>query len=88
VTTETADYVETVGAMRSFAERINHAQSGNPAKFATVLSALVNAENPPLRLALSSDTVALIESKNAVVAKELDAWRTLSFSTNFEQAAP
>jgi hypothetical protein len=31
--------------------------------------------------------VALIERKNAAVAQELDAWRALSLSTDFDQPA-
>jgi len=55
---EIADYAETVGVVRKFAGSANHVQPGNPAKLATALLALVNAENPPLRLPLGSDTVA------------------------------
>jgi NAD(P)-dependent dehydrogenase (short-subunit alcohol dehydrogenase family) len=87
VSTEIADYAETVGAVRKLAASISHAQPGNPAKLATALLALVKAEEPPLRLALGSDTVALIERKNAAVAKELDAWHALSLSTDFEPTA-
>jgi hypothetical protein len=73
--------------VRRFAGTANHAQPGDPAKLATALLALVSAENPPLRLPLGSDTVALIERKNAAVAQELDAWRALSLSTDFDQPA-
>ncbi|HYF88040.1 oxidoreductase [Azospirillum sp.] len=83
VTAEIADYAETVGAMRRFAVDANHAQPGDPAKFAKAMLTLAGAENPPLRLAVGSDTVAHIERKNAAVAKELDAWRELSLSTDF-----
>ncbi|WP_311886606.1 MULTISPECIES: oxidoreductase [unclassified Pseudomonas] len=80
---ELADYSETVGKMRAFAEAANHAQPGDPQKFAEAMLALVNAPNPPQRLALGSDTVARIEAKNRLVAQELAEWNELALSTDF-----
>ncbi|WP_252272947.1 oxidoreductase [Pseudomonas subflava] len=80
---ELADYDETVGAMRTFAAAANHAQPGDPAKFAEAMLALANAEQPPLRLPLGSDALARIEQKHAQVEAELQAWRTLTLSTDF-----
>jgi len=82
-----ADYAGTVGAVRSFAAGANHAQPGDPAKLATAILALVGAEQPPLRLPLGSDTVALIERKNRSVTDELARWRSLSLSTDFAPGA-
>lgn len=84
---EIEDYAETVGAMRRFAAGANHAQPGNPAKLAKALIALVNAPKKPLRLPLGSDTVARIEAKNAKVAAELEDWRTLALSTDWDAKA-
>ncbi|MDT3312771.1 oxidoreductase [Pseudomonas sp. rhizo66] len=80
---ELADYDETVGKMRAFAEAANHAQPGDPLKLAEAMLVLVNAPNPPLRLALGSDTVARIEAKNRWVAQELAEWNELALSTDF-----
>lgn len=80
---ELADYDATVGAMRNHAEAANHAQPGNPEKLAEALLALVNASNPPQRLALGSDAVARIEAKHRAVEQELAQWRALSLSTDF-----
>ncbi|TMU78930.1 SDR family NAD(P)-dependent oxidoreductase [Pseudomonas fluorescens] len=77
------DYAETVGKMRALAETANHAQPGDPLKFAEAILALVNAPNPPQRLALGSDTVARIEAKNRLVAQELAEWNELALSTDF-----
>ena len=63
------DYDETVGKMRTFAE---------------AMLALVNAPNPPQRLALGSDTIARIEAKNRLVAQELADWSELALSTDFK----
>lgn len=78
------DYDETVGKMRTFAEAANHAQPGDPLKFAEAMLALVNAPSPPQRLALGSDTVARIEAKNRLVAQELAEWNELALSTDFK----
>lgn len=80
---ELPDYDETVGKMRVFAEAANHAQPGDPLKFAEAMLALVNAPNPPLRLALGSDTIARIEAKNRLVTQELADWNELALSTDF-----
>lgn len=81
---ELPDYDETVGAMRRFAKDANHAQPGDPSKFADAMLTLVGAANPPQRLALGSDTVARIEAKNRFVADELAQWHTLAMSTDFD----
>ncbi len=81
---ELADYDDTVGAMRRFAKDYNHTQLGDPVKFAEAILALVNAPKPPQRLPLGSDTVARIEAKNEFVVSELNEWRDLAMSTDFQ----
>jgi len=81
---ELSDYDDTVGKMRKFAEGANHAQPGDPLKFAEAMLALVNAPNPPQRLAMGSDTVALVGEKNRFVDVELAEWKELSISTDFK----
>lgn len=80
---ELPDYDETVGAMRRFAEGANHAQPGDPSKFAGAMLELVNAANPPQRLALGSDAVARIAAKHSLVDGEVAEWKALSMSTDF-----
>jgi len=81
---EQSDYDETVGKMRQFAEGANHAQPGDPLKFAEAMLALVNAPNPPQRLAMGSDTVAIVGEKNRLVEAELLEWKELSISSDFK----
>lgn len=80
------DYAATVGAMREYAADNNHAQPGDPARLAVALVQLAHTPEPPLRLPLGSDTVAVIERKNASVATELEQWRALALSTDFAAA--
>ncbi|MBW0236156.1 oxidoreductase [Pseudomonas sp. D1HM] len=81
---ELSDYDETVGKMRQFAEGANHAQPGDPLKFAEAMLTLVNAPNPPQRLAMGSDTVAIVGEKNRLVEAALLEWKELSISTDFK----
>jgi hypothetical protein len=44
---------------------------------------LVDAQAPPLRLPLGTDTLKAIAEKNAYVTQETETWRALSASTDF-----
>jgi NAD(P)-dependent dehydrogenase (short-subunit alcohol dehydrogenase family) len=77
------DYRDTVGKTRDHAADVNHGQRGDPRKLAKAFMQLVKSENPPTRLPLGSDTVERIESKNAHVAQELEAWRNVATSTDW-----
>jgi len=83
---EIDDYVQSAGLVRSKAREISHNQPGNPDRLAEVLLSFVEAENPPVRLPLGSDTVAAIEAKHASDAELLSRWRSVSVSTDFEPA--
>ena len=77
------DYADTVGRMRTFAAAANHQQPGDPQRLAQVIVRLAAESKPPTRLALGSDTVARIEQKHRDVGRELDLWRSVSWSTDF-----
>jgi len=77
------DYDETSGNVRRFAVGMNHNQPGDPQKLATALVTLVDAQTPPLRLPLGTDTLKAIAEKNEYVTTETEAWKTLAASTDF-----
>jgi len=77
------DYDETSGKLRRVAGEINHNQPGDPAKLATAMIRLVDAERPPLRLPLGTDTLKALAEKNAHVTAETETWKSLSASTDF-----
>lgn len=81
------DYAETVGVMRAFAAGANHQQPGNPQKLASAILKLADAQEPPLRLQLGSDTVSAVRTKNLQVEKELAQWIGVALSTDFEPPA-
>jgi NAD(P)-dependent dehydrogenase (short-subunit alcohol dehydrogenase family) len=78
-----ADYHETAGATRVRAAQVSHAQPGDPQRLAQVLVDFVDAENPPVRLPLGSDTAAATEAKAAELLEVVDAWRAVAVSTDF-----
>jgi NAD(P)-dependent dehydrogenase (short-subunit alcohol dehydrogenase family) len=78
------DYDETSGKVRRLAVEMNHNQPGNPDKLATALVTLADAQKPPLRLPLGSDTLKAIADKSAYVMAETETWKALSASTDFD----
>ena len=82
-----ADYSATAGAVREHAKVISHNQPGDPAKLARAIVSLAGNPAAPLRMPFGSDTVAAIEAKHAFVAAELERWRSLAVSTDFEAVA-
>jgi NAD(P)-dependent dehydrogenase (short-subunit alcohol dehydrogenase family) len=80
------DYTTTAGAVREKARVISHNQPGDPDKLAAAILQVANHPKAPMRLALGSDTVAAIEEKNRSVQAELDAWRELSLSTDYQES--
>ncbi|MFJ9534923.1 oxidoreductase [Herbaspirillum sp. NPDC101396] len=79
-----AQYADSVGVMRTLMAGANHKQPGDPAKLASAILKLADDANPPLRLALGSDTVAAIQKKNQAVEAELQQWMAVSTSTNHD----
>jgi NAD(P)-dependent dehydrogenase (short-subunit alcohol dehydrogenase family) len=77
------DYDGTSGNLRRLAVDINHNQPGDPKKLATAVVSLVDAQTPPLRLPLGTDTLRAIAEKNAYVTTETQTWEALSSSTDF-----
>ncbi|CAJ1496853.1 oxidoreductase [[Mycobacterium] holstebronense] len=75
------------GKMRVTAGERNHDQPGDPVKAAAAIIAVVESERPPVRLLLGNDTIAAVEGKLAHVQAELDQWRDVSASTDFDDVA-
>ncbi|BAY76917.1 short-chain dehydrogenase/reductase SDR [Nostoc linckia NIES-25] len=81
--TEIPDYAQTVGKTRNLASERNYQQQGDPTKLAQAILEIVNADTPPLRLPLGTDTLEVIAQKNAYVEQETAQWRTLAESTDY-----
>jgi NAD(P)-dependent dehydrogenase (short-subunit alcohol dehydrogenase family) len=81
-----AAYADTVGTFLDTVKAAGGRQPGDPDKAVAAICRLADATEPPLRLPLGSDCVALVEGKLTAVAEELGQWRDLSLSTDFQPA--
>ena len=77
-------YTETVGATRAYIEREDGRQAGDPAKAAAAILAALDADQPPLRLALGGDAVDGLRAKHERLRAELARWEDLARATAFD----
>lgn len=84
ISTEIADYADTVGAIRNGLPASDQQQEGDPAKAAAALVATVGRADAPLRLVLGPDAVQAVRGKLATVAAELDATAHLGLNTGID----
>lgn len=79
------DYDATAGAARAALKVRHGTQPGDPAKLAKVIVDISGMAEPPLRLALGPDAWQQVSQKANFVVAELERWKTLSFSTSFDE---
>ena len=79
-----ADYESTAGAVRAHAVDVNHAQPGDPVKAAAAIVDIASAAEPPVHLLLGTDCVGLVETKIRELRADIDAWRSVSISTDHD----
>ncbi len=79
-------YAASSGKTRQSAEVRNGQQPGDPVRAAEAIVAAADSPNPPLRLILGIDALTLIRTKLAEVAEDLNAWESVSRSTNHAEA--
>jgi NAD(P)-dependent dehydrogenase (short-subunit alcohol dehydrogenase family) len=85
-----ADYDERRGPLLEYWKSQNGQQSGDPAKLARALVTIASEEPPPRRFIAGADAIATTEQKIADLQAQIDAYRELSMSLDFdrEPAAP
>lgn len=59
-------------------------QPGDPDKLVSILLRISEMEEPPLHLLLGPDTYELVLQKRKEEAAEIEQWRALTLSTNFD----
>jgi len=79
-----ADYDERRKAQLAFWRTQNGKQSGDPAKLARALVALVDRQEMPQRFVAGADAVQTAEQVAATLLEQVNANRALSFSLAFE----
>jgi NAD(P)-dependent dehydrogenase (short-subunit alcohol dehydrogenase family) len=81
------DYNERRAKQMEFWKSYNGQQSGDPAKLAQALIRISGQENPPRRFIAGADAVGTAEQVAATLRQQTDAYRKLSSSLAYDDAA-
>jgi len=81
------DYNERRAKQMEFWKGYNGQQSGDPAKLAKALITISSQEKPPRRFVAGADAVSTAEQVAATLRQQTDAYRELSSSLAFDDAA-
>jgi NAD(P)-dependent dehydrogenase (short-subunit alcohol dehydrogenase family) len=81
------DYNERRAKQMEFWKGYNGQQSGDPAKLAQALITISNQEKPPRRFIAGADAVGTAEQVAATLRQQTDAYRKLSSSLAYDDAA-
>jgi NAD(P)-dependent dehydrogenase (short-subunit alcohol dehydrogenase family) len=76
-------YATVSGASLQWFKEMDGKQPGNPAKAAQAIIQVVESPHPPLRLALGSDAMSLIQEKLKAVKTDLESWQQVTVSTDY-----
>ena len=85
-TSKIEDYAPAIEPIRDLFAGLNGNQPGEPAKAAQAIIRMLDEPQPPLRLVLGGDATELIAGKLSRQLAEMDAWKSVTDSTNFEAA--
>jgi NAD(P)-dependent dehydrogenase (short-subunit alcohol dehydrogenase family) len=78
------DYDERRGPLLEYWKSQNGKQSGDPAKLARALLTIASQEPPPRRFIAGADAIATTEQKVADLQAQIEAYRELSTSLDFD----
>lgn len=81
---EIGEYSEVRAMQEAHQQQINGNQPGDPEKGVAEIINAANAVNAPLYLLLGSDAVAMANQKVDLLKNEIEAWKEVSTSTDFE----
>jgi NAD(P)-dependent dehydrogenase (short-subunit alcohol dehydrogenase family) len=81
-----ADYDERRGPLLEYWKSQNGQQSGDPAKLARALVTIASEEPPPRRFIAGADAIATTEQKIADLQAQIEAYRELSTSLDFDRS--
>ena len=76
-------YAPVSGASLQWFKQMDGKQPGNPLKGAQAIIQAVESPHPPMRLALGTDAMSLIQEKLKWVKTDLDAWQQVTVSTDY-----
>jgi NAD(P)-dependent dehydrogenase (short-subunit alcohol dehydrogenase family) len=78
-----ADYDSVFNPVRERRQAMSGKQPGDPAKAARAILEIVSSDNPPVHVLLGRDAVARAREKLDALRAQIDAWESLSTSTDF-----
>ncbi len=78
-----ADYDGVIDPWRERRQRYSGRQPGDPAKAAAAILQLIDSDSPPAHLLLGNDAIDRVREKLALLKSEIDAWESVSRSTDF-----
>jgi NAD(P)-dependent dehydrogenase (short-subunit alcohol dehydrogenase family) len=81
------DYAPTSGPRRKENDKTHGTQPGDPARAARVLVKVIEGPALPFRLLLGSDAVGIVGAEIDLQRKEIEAWGSVSVSTDFPAEA-
>ncbi len=76
-------YATVSGASLQWFKQMDGKQLGNPRSAAQAIIQAVESPHPPMRLALGTDAMNLIQEKLEWVKTDLDAWQQVTVSTDY-----
>ncbi|MDM9384707.1 oxidoreductase [Chlorogloeopsis sp. ULAP01] len=76
-------YATVTGASLQWFKDMDGKQLGNPRSAAQAIIQAVESPHPPMRLALGTDAMSLIQEKLEWVKTDLDAWQQVTVSTDY-----
>ncbi|VWB37469.1 short chain dehydrogenase [Burkholderia lata] len=79
-----ADYDAIFDPVRKRRQAYSGNQAGDPAKAALAILRIVDAEEPPTHLLLGNDALHVMDAHLKSFQRELDQWRALTQSTDFD----
>ncbi|MBV9049334.1 MAG: SDR family NAD(P)-dependent oxidoreductase [Solirubrobacterales bacterium] len=82
------EYAGTVGPTRDYVQTGGGSQPGDPAKAAAAILAAIEAEHPPLRLALGDGAIDAIGQRLQALEGELAEWESVGRATSFDSQWP
>jgi NAD(P)-dependent dehydrogenase (short-subunit alcohol dehydrogenase family) len=83
-----ADYADSVGRTRELVGQLDGNQPGDPARAADAILAVVESDDPPLRLPLGQMALDDIRARLTAQLEELEAWAELSATSDFPSTRP
>jgi NAD(P)-dependent dehydrogenase (short-subunit alcohol dehydrogenase family) len=83
-----ADYDDLLDPIRQARQAHNGQQPGDPARAGDAILKVLQDDNPPLHLLLGSDALRAVAANRARLDDEIEAWRTLTQSTDYPEPTP